>query len=219
MVGALSPGNSCRPHCGPKLTALGGLVESGRGDTALVRGMALCRLARVQWSRVRPQRCKAGSGDGSGRTRIQPARPLPPTQSRLSSGGTQSSKLTGYSSQVLRSARPGVQTPRSAWSVITSNTEHQYPFGLRCKGAQIDGYRVLAMSAGVGQPGVSHGERHPALTGLSFRAHPGARRGSAIRDDPTVFAAALDVAVAGSPSGLARHAAGTGGISARCCLR
>ena len=80
------------------------LREPGRGAAALVRGMAVCRLARIQWSRVRPERFKAGSGDGRSRTRSQPTRPLPPTQSRLSSRGTQRSELTGNSSQVLRSA-------------------------------------------------------------------------------------------------------------------
>jgi hypothetical protein len=66
-----------------------------RGVEALVRGMAVCRLARIRWSRVRPKRFKAGNGDGRSRTRSQPTRPLPPTQSRLSSGGTQRSELTG----------------------------------------------------------------------------------------------------------------------------
>ena len=63
--------------------------SAGRRASALVRGMALCRLARVQWSRVGPQRYRGGGGDGRGRTRSQPTRPLPPTQSRLSSRGAQ----------------------------------------------------------------------------------------------------------------------------------
>ena len=41
-----------------------------------------------------PSDAEAGSGDGRGRTRSQPTRPLPPTQSRLSSRGTQRSELT-----------------------------------------------------------------------------------------------------------------------------
>ena len=60
-------------------------LAPGRGASALVRGVAVCRLARVQWSRVGPQRFKAGGGYGRSRTRSQPPRPLPPTQSRLPS--------------------------------------------------------------------------------------------------------------------------------------
>ena len=70
------------------------LQQPGRGATALVWGVAVRRLARVQWSRVGPQRLKAGSGDGRGRTRSQPTRPLPPTQSCLSSRGAQRPELT-----------------------------------------------------------------------------------------------------------------------------
>jgi hypothetical protein len=51
-------------------------AEPGREATALVRGMAVHRLARFQWSRVRPQRFKAGSGDGRSRTRSQQTRPV-----------------------------------------------------------------------------------------------------------------------------------------------
>ena len=79
-------------------------AEPGRGATALVRGMAVRRLARVQWSRVGPQRFKAGGGDGRSRTRSQPTRPLPPTQSRLSSRGAQGSELKGNGCRVLGSA-------------------------------------------------------------------------------------------------------------------
>ena len=75
------------------------MQSAGRGATALVRGMAVRRLARVQRSRVGPQRYRAGRGDGRSRTRSQPTRPLPPTQSRLSSRGTQRSELTGDARQ------------------------------------------------------------------------------------------------------------------------
>ncbi len=78
--------------------------EPGRGASALVRGVAVRRLARVQWSRVGPQRFRAGGGDGCGRARSQPTRPLPPTQSRLSSGGTQE---TGLKVEGAPPARPG----------------------------------------------------------------------------------------------------------------
>ena len=71
------------------------LQSRGVEPAALVRRMAVRRLARIQWSRVGPQRFAAGGGDGRGRTRSQPPRPLPPTQSRLSSRGTQRSELTG----------------------------------------------------------------------------------------------------------------------------
>ena len=64
-------------------------AQPGRGATALVRGVAVRRLARVQRGRVGPERHGAGGGDGRGRTRSQPARPLPPTQPGLSSRGAQ----------------------------------------------------------------------------------------------------------------------------------
>ena len=51
------------------------VAQPRRGATALVRGVAVRRLARVQWSRVGPRRRQAGSGDGRGRTRSQPADP------------------------------------------------------------------------------------------------------------------------------------------------
>ena len=41
-----------------------------------------------------PERCDAGGGDGRGRARSQPTRPLPPAQSRLPSRGTQEPDLT-----------------------------------------------------------------------------------------------------------------------------
>jgi S-adenosylmethionine-dependent methyltransferase len=89
-------------------TEIGVLGVPGRADTVeelseLLRSRGVeprrwygvwlvCRLARVQWGRVRPKRCRAGSGDGRCRTRSQPTRPLPPTQSRLPSRRTQASE-------------------------------------------------------------------------------------------------------------------------------
>ena len=70
------------------------LQERGGRAGALVWGMAVRGLARIQWRRVRPQGCKAGGGHCRGRTRSQPARPLPPTQPRLSPRGAQRSELT-----------------------------------------------------------------------------------------------------------------------------
>ena len=69
------------------------MQQPGRGAAALVRGVAVRRLARVQRSRAGPERCGAGGGDGRSRTRSQPTRPLPPTQPRLSSRGAQEGAL------------------------------------------------------------------------------------------------------------------------------
>ena len=105
--------------------------SQGVRATALVRGMAVRRLARVQWSRVGPQRFKAGGGDRRGRTRSQPTRPLPPAQSRLSSRGTQRSELTGQSQPraevspcVLRHAVVEVRSRQDRAPVSPFRAEH-----------------------------------------------------------------------------------------------
>lgn len=86
----------CRcADAGGVVSIMTGNAKARRGAPALVRGMAVCRLARVQRGRARPQRCGPGGGDGRGRTRSQQARPLPPAQPRLSPRGTQRSAATG----------------------------------------------------------------------------------------------------------------------------
>ena len=90
-------------------TGIGVLGRAGRADTveevsellqrprrrpvALVRGVAVRRLARVQRSRAGPQRYRAGGGDSRGRTRGEPARPLPAAQPGISSAGTQTRRI------------------------------------------------------------------------------------------------------------------------------
>ena len=60
-----------------------------RGAAAVVRRLALRRLARVQRGRIGPRRHRAGGGHGGGGARGKPAGPVPPTQSGLSPRGTQ----------------------------------------------------------------------------------------------------------------------------------
>ena len=90
-------------------TEIGVLGVQGRADTveglselmrqrrrraaALVRGLAVRRLARVRRRQARPNRFGAGGGAGRGRTRGQQARPLPPAEPRLSPDRAEGSEL------------------------------------------------------------------------------------------------------------------------------